>query len=250
MKHVFITGASSGLGRGLALSLAVPGARIGVAARRAELLDALVRELEARGAEARAFVLDVTDARATEECAARYLEWAGSVDCVIANAGVGEGSRRERVQVERVAEVLTVNVLGVTNTVLSFLPSMKAQGSGTLVAIGSVAGHRALPGSASYSASKAAVRTFMDALRMELSGSGVHAMTICPGFVRTPMTDKNRFEMPFLMECDEACRLMVRSIARRDDVYTFPWQMRGLSYVLRVAPEWFIRRVARRKVRE
>lgn len=250
MNHVFITGASSGLGRGLALELAAPGTRIGLAARRAELLDELVLAVQAKGAEARRFVLDVTDHEATERAAQDYLAWASRIDCVIANAGIGETSRRQRVQAERVAEVFAVNTVGVTNTLLPFLPAMKEQKSGTLVAVGSVAGHRALPGSASYSASKAAVHTFMDALRMELVGSGVHAMTICPGFVRTPMTDKNRFDMPFLLECDEACRLMVRSIERKDRTYTFPWQMRLVSGVLKVAPEWVLRRAARRKVRE
>jgi short-subunit dehydrogenase len=246
MKRVFITGASSGIGRGLALELAAPGAKLGLAARRADLLDALRAEVEARGASAKTFVLDVTDGAATERSAQSYLEWAGGIDCVIANAGIGEGLGR-RGSAERVAEVFAVNTIGVTNTVLPFLSAMKAARSGTLVAIGSVAGHRALPGSASYSASKAAVRVFMDALRMELTGTGVHAMTICPGFIRTPLTDKNSFGMPFLMDCDEACHLMVRSIERRDRTYTFPWQMSLVSLGLRCAPEWLVRRAARRK---
>jgi short-subunit dehydrogenase len=246
MKRVFITGASSGIGRGLALELATPGAQLGLAARRADLLDMLRAEVEARGASAKTFVLDVTDSAAVEKSAQSYVAWAGGVDCVIANAGIGEGLGR-RGSSERVAEVFAVNTIGVSNTVLAFMPAMRAAGSGTLVAIGSVAGHRALPGSASYSASKAAVRVFMDALRMDLAGTGVHAMTICPGFVRTPLTDKNRYGMPFLMECDEACRLMVRSIGRRDRIYTFPWQMRLVSLALRCAPEWLVRRVARRK---
>ena len=245
MKHVFITGASSGLGRGLALELAGPGAKLGLAARRTKLLGEVVREVEARGGAAQLFELDVTDDVAVAESAKAYLAWAGTIDCVIANAGIGEG-RGGRGSMKRVAEVFAVNTVGVTNTVLAFLPTMKAQRRGTLVAVGSVAGHRALPGSASYSASKAAVRTFMDALRMELHGSGVHAMTLCPGFVRTPLTDKNSFEMPFLMETDAACRTMLGSIARQDATYTFPWQMRLVSVALRWAPEWLIRRSARR----
>jgi short-subunit dehydrogenase len=250
MKNTFITGASSGLGRGLALELASPGARIGVAARRAELLEELVGEIEQRGAEAKAFVLDVTDLRATQSTAQAYLAWAGRIDCVIANAGIGESSRRAPDRAERVAEVFAVNTVGVTNTLLSFLPAMKEQRSGTLVAMGSFAGFRAVPGSASYSASKAAVYTFVEALRMELLGSGVHAMTICPGFVRTPMTDKNHFTMPFLMEPDDAARLMLRAIARQDDVYTFPWQWRLLAKVVKLVPEWAIVRFAPRKTRE
>jgi short-subunit dehydrogenase len=198
------------------LELAGPGVKLGLAARRTELLDEVVREVEARGGAARLFELDVTDDVAVAESAKAYLAWAGTIDCVIANAGIGEGMGG-RGSMKRVAEVFAVNTIGVTNTVLAFLPAMKAP-----------------------------VRNFMDALRMELHGSGVHAMTLCPGFVRTPLTDKNSFEMPFLMETDAACRTMLRAIARQDATYTFPWQMRLVSVALRWAPEWLVRRSARR----
>jgi len=115
------------------------------------------------------------------------------------------------------------------------------------VAVGSVAGFRALPGSVSYSASKACVATLMDGLRMELHGTGVHAMTLCPGFIRTPLTDKNEFSMPFLMDCDRACRAMVEAIERRKDTYVLPWQMRVGSALLRHGPEWFVRRATARR---
>jgi short-subunit dehydrogenase len=138
---------------------------------------------------------------------------------------------------------MRVNVIGVTNTVVPFVPTMIAQGSGVLVAVSSVAGTRGLPGRAAYGASKAAVSHFMDALRLDLHGTGVHSMGICPGFVRTPLTAKLK-KMPFAIESSEAVSLMADAIARRDDTFTFPWQMRMMSPVLRHSPEWLLRRLA------
>lgn len=215
-------------------------------ARRRELLDTLARELEERGCHVLLLPGDVRDTEHMAEAAREFLAWAGGADLVVANAGIGEGRRTERVDPARVAEVFGVNLIGTSNTLLPFVGPMRAQGSGVLAAVASVAGFRALPGSVSYSASKAAVLTFMEGLRMDLHGSGVHAMALCPGFVRTPLTDKNDFSMPFLMDCERACRLMVRAIERHRPVYVFPWQMRALGVVLRNAPEWFVRRAAAR----
>lgn len=246
MQRIFLTGASSGIGRGLALRLAKPGAALGLVARRQELLADLARKLEARGCRALVLSRDVRDTSAMSAAAQEFLDWAGGADLVIANAGIGEGRRSERIDPERAAEVLAVNVLGVANTVFPFVGPLRERGAGVLAAVGSVAGFRAMPGSLSYSASKAAVHTLMDGLRMELHGSGVHAMTLCPGFIRTPLTDKNAFRMPFLMDCDRACDQMVRAIERREKTYVFPWQMRMASFALRHGPEWFVRKAARR----
>lgn len=114
-----------------------------------------------------------------------------------------------------------------------------------LCAVSSVAGHLALPGRVAYSASKKAVTTFMDGLRMELHGSGVHAMTICPGFVRTPLTDGTK-GMLFLVELDDAVRAMAGAIEARRNTFTFPWQMNVLKELLARAPEWVVRRAAPR----
>lgn len=250
MKHplerIFLTGASSGIGRGMALRLAKPGAALGLVARRRERLDELARELEGRGCRVLVLPADVRETASMTTAARQFLAWAGGADLVLANAGIGEGRRSERIDPERAGNVLSVNVLGVANTLFPFVAPLREQGAGILAAIGSVAGFRAMPGSLSYSASKAAVRTLLDGLRMELHGSGVHAMTLCPGFIRTPLTDKNTFDMPFLMECERACELMVRAIERRETTYVFPWQMRVAGFVLRNGPEWLVRTAARR----
>jgi hypothetical protein len=189
MQRIFITGASSGLGAGLARHYAKPGATLGLVARREALLADLAGELRARGATVHLLPADVTDLPAMRAATERFLADAGGVDLVVANAGVGIRSALHEGNAEEVARLMQINVIGVTNNIVPFVPTMIEQRAGVLCAIASMAGHRAMPGRVAYSASKKAVITFMDGLRMDLHGSGAHAMTICPGFVRTPLTD-------------------------------------------------------------
>lgn len=243
MKRIFLTGASSGIGEGLARRWGVEGATLGLVARRAPLLEELARDLRGRGATVHVWAGDVSDTAAMARAASAFLDAAGGVDLVVANAGIAIRHTTLEGDAEGVARLMAVNVVGVTNTILPFVPAMVRQGAGTLVAVSSMAGHRALPGRTAYSASKAAVITFMDGLRMDLFGTGVHAMTICPGFVRTPLTAGSK-KMPFLVELDDAVAHIVRAIDRRARTYTFPWQMNLLKGVLRRAPESMVRRLA------
>jgi short-subunit dehydrogenase len=173
----------------------------------------------------------------------RFLDDAGGADLVVANAGVGIRSALQEGDAEEVARLMQINVIGVTNTIVPFLPAMIGKRSGVLCAISSVAGHRALPGRVAYSASKKAVTTFMDGLRMDLHGTGVHAMTICPGFVRTPLTDGVK-GMLFLVELDDAVRAIAGAIDARRHTFTFPWQMNVLKEVMARVPESLVRRFA------
>jgi short-subunit dehydrogenase len=172
-----------------------------------------------------------------------FLSDAGGVDLVVANAGVGIKNSIPEGDARDIAWMMNVNVVGVTNTVVPFVPAMMQQHSGVLVAVGSFAGHRALPGRAAYAASKAAVKMFMDGLRMDLHGTGVHSMTFCPGFVKTPLTESNT-GMIFVIDVDEAVRTMVHGIERRADTVTFPWQMNALKELITRAPESLVRRMA------
>jgi short-subunit dehydrogenase len=242
--RVFITGASSGLGEGLARHYATPGAVIGLCARRAALLSELGQEIAGRGARAIVHAVDVGDTTGMEKAAAEFAAECGGVDLVIANAGIGIPHQTREGKSEPIARLMRVNVIGVTNTVVPFVPVMVKQGSGTLAAVGSVAGYRGLPGRAAYSASKAAVVTFMDALRLDLHGTGVHAMTLCPGFVHTPLTASTSGKLPFVISCDEAVAQMTAAIERRVPTFTFPWQMRIVSRVLRLIPETVLRRLS------
>jgi short-subunit dehydrogenase len=241
---VFITGASSGLGEGLALHYAVAGAVIGVCARRAPLLAELSRSIAARGARAVVYPVDVTDTQGIQKAAMEFVAECGSVDLVIANAGIGIPNETLAGRSEPIARLMRVNVIGVTNTIVPFIPSMVRRGSGALVAVSSVAGHRGLPGRAAYSASKAAVITFMDALRLDLHGTNVHAMTLCPGFVRTPLVERLPEKLPFVISRDEAVTQMAGAIERHAKTFTFPWQVRVLSPLLKVAPEGMVRRMS------
>jgi short-subunit dehydrogenase len=243
MKRIFITGASSGMGAGLAKHYGTRGTTVGLVARRAPLLDELAGELRAAGATVHVYPADVADTAAMGKAIGAFLAAAGGADLVVANAGVGIKSALLEGNAEDVAQLMRVNVIGVTNTVVPFVPALVKQGSGILCAISSMAGHRALPGRVAYSASKKAVTTFMDGLRMDLHGTGVHAMTICPGFVKTPMTT-GLSSMPFVIEQDEAVAAMTSAIAHRRSTFTFPWQMNLLKEVITRAPEWVVRRTA------
>jgi short-subunit dehydrogenase len=246
MKRVLITGASSGLGKGLALAYAESGNVLGLVARREDALQEVARAANERGARSIVLKADVRDADAMNEAVASFSERAGGIDIAIANAGVSEGRNDERIDAKRAAQLFEINVIGVSNTLLPCVGRMVEQGSGTLVGMSSVAGYRAIPGSLCYSTSKAAVITFMEGLEMELSGSGVHAMSLCPGFVRTPLTDKNEFSMPFMIECDDACARMKRAIDQKKSQYTFPLPMAVAAQIMRVAPKWLLMRASPR----
>ena len=234
-KNVFITGASSGLGRGLSLHYARAGATVYAAARREAELDALEAEVVALGGPGRIVpvVLDVSHAE--KQVAALALAEAesaagqgGGLDLVIANAGVSDPTPGRKLDWVKVKRILDINVSAACVTVAAALPPMVARGRGTVVAVSSLAGLVGLPGHAAYSASKAALHTFMESLRIDLRGSGVHAVTIYPGFVKTEMTAKNKTPMPFLMELDDAVRVMARGLARGSSTIAYPQPLVGL----------------------
>lgn len=242
--RVFITGASSGLGEGLARHYARAGNTVGLCARRTEMLTEIAKAIEAAGGKAIVYTADVADTAAMANAAKSFTDQCGGVDLVVAGAGIGIGHGTLQGKSEPIAGLFRVNVIGVTNTIVPFVPVMIAQRSGTLCALGSVAGQHGLPGRAAYSASKAAVVAFMDALRLELQGSGVHAMTLAPGFVKTPLTDKLPGKLPFLIGVDEAVARMTAAIERREKTFMFPWQARILGTVLKVAPDALVQRLS------
>ena len=234
--RVFITGASSGIGEALAHQYASADSAIGLAARRLDLLESLARTLPGRTSTYR---LDVTDAAALQKAAADFIARFGVPDIVIANAGISIGTSGEDIaDSEKLRRVLEINVVGMAASLSAFAPAMRAAGCGTLVGISSVAGFRGPPGSGAYSASKAAATTWLESLRVELAGSGVAVVTICPGFIDTPMTQVNRYRMPFLMSANEAARRFARAIESKRRLAVIPWQMAIVGSCLRVLPAW------------
>jgi short-subunit dehydrogenase len=233
-SRVFVTGASSGIGQALARHYAARGSILGLVARRQDALQALCGEL---GTQCASYAVDVRDAQGMREAACDFLGRFGAADIVIGNAGVSAGTLTDRAEDQAVfQEILEINVTGLFNTFQPFLASMRGARRGTLVGIASVAGFRGLPGAGAYSASKAAARTYLESLRVELHGTGVRVVTISPGYIGTPMTQKNPYPMPFLLSADEAARRMARAIGRRAAHSVIPWQMGLAGIVLRALP--------------
>jgi short-subunit dehydrogenase len=240
---VFLTGASSGIGEALARHYSRQGAVLGLVARRADLLEALQASLPAA---AETYPCDVRDLPALKAAAADFVSRHGAPDLVIGNAGVSHGTVTEiEEDVATFREILDINVIGLVNTFHPFIEPMRARGGGRLVGIASVAGFRGLPGASAYSASKAAAISYLEALRLELRRSRIAVTTICPGFIATPMTAKNPYPMPFILEADEAARRIARAIDAGRSYAIIPWQMAIVGRILRVLPNAIYDRLMR-----
>ena len=224
-KTVMITGASSGIGKGLALEIAARGGRLGLIARREDVLKEIVEQIRARNGKAIAVGADVRDANAMKQAADRVRAELGPIDVLIANAGVGTTDHVNRLDPQQVADVININVLGAVNTVAAVLPEMVERKSGQLVAIASLAGYRGLPKSAAYSASKAALSSFFESLRIDLRHTGVNVSIIYPGFIKTPLTSGRAAKMPYLMELDDGVQKILTAIEKGKKSYAFPWQL-------------------------
>ncbi len=241
MRRVFITGASSGLGRALALEYARRGARLGLVARREDKLRELLRELPDPSLHL-SYAVDVNDHGALREAAQDFIRQAGGVDVVIANAGISYGTLTERSEDLAVFEkIIQTNLIATVASFAPFIDAMKAQAAQgerdlRLVGIASVAGMRGLPGAGAYSASKAAVISYCESLRVELRGQGIRVVTIAPGYIDTPMTQVNNYPMPFLMPAQRFARKAVKVIERGRSYAVIPWPMRIVSWVLKLLP--------------
>ena len=251
-KVVLLTGASSGIGEGIALALAKKGATLGLLARREELLLDLAKRCETAGGQARVFVADVTDADAVREAANSMREQFGYIDVMIANAGVSGKDESVRTHVpSAVREVFEINLMGAVNAVHAVLPEMLERGSGQLVAISSLAGIRGLPKSAAYSASKAAMTTYFESIRLDTQNSGIDVTIIQPGFIKTPLTAGRQHKMPFLMDLEDAVPLFIRAIEKKKKFASFPWQLASIVKLGKIFPVSIYDRIAgRAKYRE
>jgi short-subunit dehydrogenase len=232
--NVFITGASSGIGAALAAEFSRRGATLGLVARRREALDATLAASPGRH---HRYAVDVTDKDALIAAAQAFDDATGGADIVIANAGISIGVLTEYYEdLDAFGDVFRTNVLAMAYTFHPFIGRMRSRGRGTLVGIGSVAGIRGLPGSEAYCASKAAVISYCESLRVELRRTGVKVATISPGFVRTPLTAKNPYRMPFLMEPADFARAAADAIVAGRSYRVVPWQMGVVAKLLRLLP--------------
>jgi NAD(P)-dependent dehydrogenase (short-subunit alcohol dehydrogenase family) len=247
--RVYITGASSGIGRALALHYGRNGALLGLTGRREAALQSLVAELGA--GKAAAYAIDVRDSMAMDAAARDFMARFGVPDIVVANAGISRGTLSEsREDIETFRAVIETNLIGMVNTLQPFVAPMRASGRGKLVGIASVAGVRGLPGAGAYSASKSAAITYLESLRVELHGSGVRVVTVIPGFIDTPMTAVNPYPMPFVIGADDAARRIARVIARAPSQAVIPWPMAVVARILRWMPNWLYDGIAKRAPRK
>ncbi len=245
-KVVLITGASSGIGQGLALELAQRGANLGLVARRKDTLDEIVRQIEATSGKALALPADVKDLESLRTAAAQLREAFGKIDVLIANAGIGATTDAADLNAHEVAGVINVNVIGASNSVAAVVGEMVARGEGQLVVISSLAAYRGLPKSAAYCASKAAVSAFFESLRLDLQPKGVDVTIIHPGFIKTPLTAGRQAQMPYLMELDEAVLKIVMVIEKRKKSYAFPWQLASIVRAGMIMPNFMYDWISRR----
>jgi hypothetical protein len=246
--HVVITGASGGLGAAIARRFAAAGATLGLIARRAQELDRFAATCAGTCA---THAADVRDSAAMRAAAADFTSQHGVPDIVIANAGVSIGTLTEAPEDEQAfRDVFDINVIGMVNTFQPYIAPMRSRGGGVLVGIASVAGYRGLPGSGAYSASKAAAISYLESLRVDLRGSGITVITLCPGYIVTAMTDKNPYRMPFIMTADEAANKIAVIIEKRKTYAVIPWQMAVVARLMHVLPRFLFDPLAARSGRK
>jgi short-subunit dehydrogenase len=241
-KVAVITGASSGIGWAVAKTLAAQQCRVGLVARRQDKLEALAAEIRQAGGACALAAADVVEREPTLAAIRGLQQQLGPVDLLIANAGVGAPTLLNPLNIDQVERMFRVNLFGVIYSIEAVLPGMLAKKQGHLAAVSSLAAYKGLPGESAYCASKAAVNTYMEGLRIQLRPRNIAVTTICPGFVKTPMTEPFDFKMPFVMDADKAARKIVGALARRRKVYNFPLPTTLVMKLLRWVPDWIMAR--------
>jgi short-subunit dehydrogenase len=239
-SHIVITGASSGIGEALALRYAAPGLRLSLTGRNPERLFGVAERCRAKGADVDEKIIDVTNREAMQD----WLEEIDNecpVDLVIANAGISAGMGDEGAgeTPAQVRKLFDTNLNGVLNTIDPLLPRMKVRGAGHIALMSSLAAFRGWPGAPAYCASKAAVKSYGEGLRGALWDSGVKIHVICPGFVKSRMTDVNKFHMPMLMEAPRAAEIIIRGIEANRGRIAFPLPVHFMMWLVASLPDYF-----------
>jgi NAD(P)-dependent dehydrogenase (short-subunit alcohol dehydrogenase family) len=232
-KTLWIVGASTGIGRDTALAFARAGVQVAASARTAAQLQALVAE---GGGNIAAFPLDVADSTAVARVAQEVRAHLGEIDALLFAAATWNNDRESQAKVSAIAPVFDINIYGVLRVLEALLPRMKERRFGRITLISSVAGFRGLPRAMAYGASKAALTHIAECLRFECAPFGIVVQTVHPGFVKTPLTDKNDFKMPFLMSAEAAAQRLVAGMARDSFEITFPRRFTYLLKLLRLLP--------------
>jgi short-subunit dehydrogenase len=248
---VFITGASSGIGQALAARFHKAGYRLALVARRTSEMEAWAAAQQIGTDSFQIYSADVAQVDSIVAAGAACIERQGVPDVVIANAGISVGiDTAERSDLDVLAQTFATNNIGLAATFHPFVAAMADRGSGCLVGIGSVAAIRGLPGHGAYCASKAGVVAYCESLRGELRPTGVKVVTLCPGYVDTPLTQGNRYGMPFLMQPEEFADQAFRAIESGTSYRVIPWQMGVLAKLMRMLPNALFDRVVQGRARK
>lgn len=242
-KIAFVTGASTGLGHELAKQLVTSGYDVALVARRLSLLEELKKELDPIGRRVLVIAADVSRWDEIKAAVDRTEKDLGPIDLLIANAGVSLDAPLKRFNVAEARSVYEVNVIGLMQTVAAVLPYFMERKRGHIVGVSSLAAYLSVPRSTVYCSSKAAVSSYLEGLRVELMPLKIPVTTICPGFVRTPMTQKNKFKMPFLLDAPEAVRIMLRGIEAKKTMVHFPSSLAIIVKALRFIPAPIFRQI-------
>ena len=248
-RSILITGASSGIGEGLARLYAAPGVFLALSGRDGGRLGDVADACRKAGADVAAETMDVTD-RAAMTVWVRSVDERHPLDLVIANAGISAGTSGTGDGDEQARDIFAVNLAGVINTIHPVLPALRRRGGGQIALMSSIAAFRGLPGTPAYAASKAAVKSYGEGLRPLLVDDGVRVSVVCPGFVESRMTAVNKFPMPFIMTAAKSARIIRRGLARNKARIVFPWPMHLMMWLLGTLPPAWVDPILRRAPRK
>lgn len=239
MKHIVITGASSGIGEALALHYAASNVRLALSGRNQARLKTIADACRNKGALVEEKVIDVIDRAAMTKWLIE-MDNAHPIDLIIANAGISSGSSGLDNWEETTRDIFAVNLAGTLNTILPLIPRMRKRKGGQIAFMSSIAGFRGLASSPAYSASKVAVKAYGEAIRMRYKIDGLKVNVICPGFVESRITAQNNFKMPFLMTGDKAAKIIAKGLMNNKAVITFPWPMTIIAHIYKLLPLWVV----------
>jgi short-subunit dehydrogenase len=219
-RRVWITGASSGIGRAVAIEFARRGCVLALSARNLPVLEQVARECS--GPRPMVVPFDITDLRANMDATRKIAAQLGGIDIAFLNAGTCEYINAREFDAALCERVMRTNFVGLANGIEAVLPVLRNSTHAQLVGMSSVVAYGALPRAEAYGASKAAIRYLMESLRLDLRGEPISVTVVCPGFVKTPLTDRNDFPMPFLLAAEDAARIIVDGVATRRPEINFP----------------------------
>ena len=247
--NIFITGASSGIGESLAYYYSQTGCTIGIVARRKDRLLSVANECKKLGGNPLVYNIDVSNKEKCEDAAKDFVSINKGIDIIIANAGVGGDDNILSGNPSEINKILKINLLGVINSVIPFIPTMKGQHSGKIAIISSIAAFRGIPGHGAYSSSKAALQNITESWDYTLKPYGISLTTVFPGYIDTEMTKDHEFKMPFLMNSNKASEIIANSIQRKRRKLILPWQWKFIIPIFRILPRSLIFRFSPNQIK-